>query len=589
MNFKKQSPFFLSAKIIEGISVGKLKRSQIGRRDDGYGSLHDFAKSFDSSKFLIFYFLFFITVFIFFIRLFVLTIVGGEENRNLADENRIRLLNIEPERGKIFDRNGQLLAASPKIFLLKKDLQVSEISEKTAGELEKSLLAGENFEGELGKIEQEVTREYKSGEILAHVLGYVSQLHAEDERPNADVSGQIGRLGIESAYDNFLKGKTGKKLIEVDTQGKNVSVLGTEPDEAGRDIHLTIDLDLQKTAYDILSKHLKLTSTKKGAVIIQNPATGEILALVSLPSFDPENIAVSLKDKDEPMLNRVTLGVYPPGSVFKIVSALAGLESGAITNQTEIEDVGEFYLGNVRFVNWYFLAYGGRDGFIKIDKAIARSNDIYFFRLAEKSGLSVIRQMAIRLGMGQATGVDLPDESLGLVPDETWKKSTQNNPWFLGDTLHLAIGQGFLQATPIQLNSITSFMATGYLTRPYLVSKIDAKDKKDEVEIKTKILANNIVNEENFKTVRNGMKMACEKGGTAWPFFEASYKVGCKTGTAEKALGNPHALFTAFAPFENPKISITVVIEDGGEGSSVAAPVAREILDWYFLEQPKDK
>ena len=139
-----------------------------------------------------------------------------------------------------------------------------------------------------------------------------------------------------------------------------------------------------------------------------------------------------------------------------------------------------------------------------------------------------------------------------------------------------------MQLTPLQINSVTSYMAVGYLTRPHLVFKIDAKDKKDEVEITTKILANNIVKEENFKTVREGMKKACEEGGTGWPFFTASYKVGCKTGTAEKALGNPHALFTAFAPFENPKISITVVIEDGGEGSSVAAPVAREILDWYF-------
>jgi len=582
VNFKKHSPFFLNAKILEGISVGKLKRSQIGRRDDGYGNLRDFAKSFDSSKFLIFYFLIFITVFIFFIRLFALTIVGGEKNRNLADENRIRLLDIEPERGKIFDRNGQLLAASQKIFLLKKDLQVSEISEKTAGELEKQLLAGENFEGELGKIEQKIKREYKFGEILAHVLGFVSQLQAEDQRSAADSSGQIGRLGIEAAYDSFLKGKTGKKLIEVDTKGKNISVLGEDADEIGRSLHLTIDSNLQKVVYNSLQKHLSRSSSKKGAVIIQNPNSGEVLALVSAPSFDQGNIAASLDDKNQPFLNRVTQGVYPPGSVFKIVSALAGLESGAITNQTEIEDVGEFYLGNVRFANWYYLTYGGKDGFVKIDKAIARSNDIFFYRLAEKTGLGAIRQMAIKLGMGQKTGIDLPDESFGLLPDETWKKSTQNSQWFLGDTLHLSIGQGFLQLTPLQINSVTSYMAVGYLTRPHLVFKIDAKDKKDEVEIKTKILANNIVKEENFKTVREGMKKACEEGGTGWPFFTASYKVGCKTGTAEKALGNPHALFTAFAPFENPKISITVVIEDGGEGSSVAAPVAREILDWYF-------
>ncbi len=580
MNLKSKSPFFTDPKFFEGISFGKLKRSRISKDEDGWYNFGDFTKSFDSSKFQILYFLIFICIFIFLVRLFILTMIGGENYRNLADENRIRLVNLEGERGKIFDRNGQVLAQSGKVYLLKKGSEVVEISENTAGELERSRLAGENFEGELGRIEQKVVREYKFGENLAHILGYLSP---NDQSSNGQ-SMQAGRLGIEAVFDNFLSAKPGRKLIEVDTLGKNVSVLGTEDAQAGRDIHLTIDLDLQRKAFEALSKQLKSKSLTRGSIIIQNPRTGEILALVSQPSFDPQNIAVSLTNKDKPFLNRATQGVYPPGSVFKLVSALAGLEVGAVTRDTEIEDVGEFYIGDVRFANWYFLSYGGKDGTIKIDRAIARSNDIFFYRLAEKTGLSAIRTLAIKLGMGQKTGVDLADESLGLVPDETWKKSTQNNPWFLGDTLHLAIGQGFLQATPIQLNSITSFMATGYSTRPYLVSKIDAKDKKHEVLIGSKVVKENIVNQQNLSIVRDGMRMACEEGGTAWPFFTAPYKVGCKTGTAEKALGNPHALFTAFAPYENPQISITVVIEDGGEGSSVAAPVAREILDWYFLQ-----
>ena len=584
---KKLSPFFVNSKYIEGITLGKKRRKKLaGNNLVDFKSSGDFANSFEYSKFLIFYFIIAVVVFIFFIRLFILTIVQGEKNRNLADNNRIRLINVETERGKIFDRNGVLLASSKKIYLLHKDLRITEISQSTAEELEKSFLAGQNFEGELGQVEQKVKREYSAREILAHVLGYVTPVQKEDSSlSNSLELRQIGRLGIEATYDDFLKGKNGKKLIEVDADEKRVSVLGNEPDEHGRDIHLTIDFNLQKFANNSLQKHLNSAASKKGAIIIQNPNSGEVLALVSLPSFNPEDISQSLDGKNQPFLNRVTQGIYPPGSVFKIVSALSGLESGAITARTEIEDVGEFYLGNVRFTNWYYLSYGGKDGLIKIDRAIARSNDIFFYRLAEKTGLNVIRQMAVKLGLGQKTGIDLPDESLGLVPDETWKKSTKNAPWYLGDTLHFGIGQGFLQLTPLQINSITSFMAAGYLTRPYLVFKIDAENKKDEVKIESKILSQNIVKEENFEIVRYGMKKACEEGGTAWPFFNAPYKVGCKTGTAEKALGNPHAIFTACAPFENPQVSITVIIEEGGEGSSVAAPVAREILDWYFQKR----
>jgi len=191
--------------------------------------------------------------------------------------------------------------------------------------------------------------------------------------------------------------------------------------------------------------------------------------------------------------------------------------------------------------------------------------------------------MAKKLGFGQKTGVDLPGEAFGLLPDEVWKKSTLKDQWYLGDTLHLAIGQGFMLTTPAQVNLMTSYMASGKIYKPHVVSKIEnLPDGAKPIEILPKVMSENLVSSENFDLVRQGMKQACETGGTAFPFFTASYKVGCKTGTAEKALGNPHAWFTAFAPFDDPVISITVIIEDGGEGSAVAAPVAREILDWMY-------
>lgn len=518
-----------------------------------------------------------------FSQLFNLTIISGKKNRELAEGNRIRLVTVEAKRGKIFDRNGQLLSDSQEIFVLENNQDQKEISEKSALELEREGLAGREFIGEFGRIIRQIRRDYKLGEAASHILGYISPVNNKDleERENLESSDLVGRLGVEVVYDDFLRGKNGQKLVEVDALGKKVSILDEQSPISGRNLHLTIESDLQKFTFEALKRQAEKIGTKRGAVIIQDVKTGEILALASYPSFDSGSVAQVINDQNKPLFNRAVQGVYPPGSIFKIVSSLAGLENGQVDKNTEIEDVGEFYIGDVRFANWYFLNYGGRDGILKIDRAIARSNDIFFYRLAEKIGLLPLRQMAIKLGFGQKTGIDLSDESLGLVPDEVWKKSAKNEPWFMGDTLHLAIGQGFVLATPVQVNSLISYMVSGRLMQPSLVSRIEGQDSQDLL-ISPKIIGENLVSAGNLEIVREGMKKACETGGTGWPFFNAGYLVGCKTGTAERAFGNPHAWFGAFAPFDNPQVSITVIIEEGGEGSSVAAPVAREILDWYF-------
>ena len=548
----------------------KVRRFWFFQKDRSLGHL-----SFDSlnpSSLFILRVAVFCALFISLARLFMLTVVNGEKYRSLAEENRVRLVTIEAARGKIFDRNGKLMADSLTNYFLKKGENVLSISYEQAQDLEKSGLAHEDFEGGLGKIFRSVTREYLLGSAAAHILGYTTGVGEEG----------AGRLGIEASYDNFLKGQAGKKLIEVDANERKVSILGSIDPEAGRDLTLTIDATLQKIVYEVLKKHAERVGSG-GTVILQNPSSGEVLALVSYPSFDPTDISRFLESSNQPFFNRAVSGIYPPGSIFKIISALSALESGKITGETEIEDVGEFELGGVRFSNWYYNQYGGRDGILKVDRAIARSNDIYFYRISEKVGLDGLRKMAIKFGFGQKSGIDLPEESLGLVPDEVWKKSTLGAPWYLGDTLHFSIGQGFMLVTPIQINSMTSYMASGKLTRPYLVSKIGSPPAgRGEFEIGSEIIGEKLVSEENYKLVREGMRKACQTGGTGWPFFDAAYSVGCKTGTAEKSLGNPHAWFTAFVPFDDPKISITVIIEEGGEGSGVAGPVAKEILDWWF-------
>lgn len=550
-------------------------------RDFGTGD--DFSSG--GPKLRIFKFAVLTIALIFIGRLFQLTVVLGSENKELSENNRVRLIEVPAVRGKIIDRNGKNLVESKEIFKLILNGKSTNISEEQVADLEKQGLAGEIFEGELGKIEADIKREYLLGEAASHVLGYISVFQGtkEDAERGFSAGDMIGRLGLEDFYDNFLKGNKGRKLIEVDAIGNKVSVLGEELPEKGLDIKTTIDGDLQKVVFEVLKKHANRAGSHRGAVIVEDPQSGAVLALVSVPTYDPSDVGRFVTSENKPFFNRAIQGNYPPGSVFKIVSALAGLESGTVSPDTEIEDVGQFTLGGVKFSNWYFNNYGRKDGNVNMEKAIARSNDIYFYRLAQKTGLVTIRKMALKFGFGQKSGIDLPGETFGLVPDEVWKRSVLGETWFLGDTLNLAIGQGFMLATPMQISNMTSYMAVGKFFKPYLVSRIG--EGEGSIKVESKVTGENLAGGENYEAVRVGMRQACSRGGTAFPFFEAPYTVGCKTGTAEQSVGNPNAWFTVFAPFENPRITVTVLIEDGGEGSSVAAPVAREILDWWFSKR----
>lgn len=524
---------------------------------------------------------------IFLARLFVLTIVAGDQNRELAENNRVKLVEVEAERGQILDREGVPLAYSQTVFVLKRGSIEKEISKEDAERLMAAGLAGEYFEGSEGTILRTVRRDSVLGEAASHVLGYTSVVQ-EEEKKRDETLGVVnarGRLGLESTYDSFLLGRPGKRLIEVDALGRNVSVLGEERSQKGRDITVTLDRDLQRVAYESLKKYTDRTGSKKGAIVIENPSTGEVLALASSPSFDPEDIGRAVADKNLPFFNRATQGNYPPGSVFKIVTALAGLESGSVTRDDEVEDVGQFEFGGERFSNWFYNEYGKTDGFIKIERAIARSNDIFFFKLGQKMGLDPLREMAKKLGFGQKTGIDLPEEAFGLVPDEVWKKSAVGDSWYTGDTMHLSIGQGFMLTTPVQVNAMTSYVASGKLTKPFIVSKIEGGLDAGEINFEPKIIGENLVKSENLDLVRAGMKAACETGGTGAPFFNAKYRVACKTGTAEELGGESHAWFTLYAPVESPKIAMTVVVEHGGQGSAIAAPVAKEVMDWWMANR----
>lgn len=528
-------------------------------------------------------------------RLFHLQIVKGSQNRELADGNRIQVKVIHAPRGVIYDRNNKILAAnSPAFRLFDETTQKAKlISREEALELEvKNDPASPD-------LEIDSVRDYPMGEKTAHILGYVGEISREQLKDGQfkgyRMGDRVGLSGIEAQYESLLKGIDGGEIIEVDSRGVKLRTLRRTPPISGRNIYLTIDSDLQDKIYQLTSKMITEAGSCCGAVVAMEPTNGQILALLSFPSFDP-NLFTKNPDEgeinrifshsDSPILNRAIGGTYPPGSTFKIVSALAALSSGKITKDTTFEDTGVIYLGTFRFSNWYFNQYGKTEGAVNLVKAIKRSNDTYFYRVGQTVGEQGLIDWSRKLLLGQKLGIDLPGEATGLVPDEEWKQKTFNLPWYPGDTLHMAIGQGFVLTSPLQILALTSYIAAdGNLYKPQLLKKVSV-DEIAVKDFKSQQLLSSLVSKDYIKIIKEGLTLVPKSGGTAWPFFTFPVETGGKTGTAEygDAKGRTHAWYTSYAPSDDPKIALTVLIEGGGEGSSVAAPIAKEVYRWYFSE-----
>lgn len=492
-------------------------------------------------------------------------IFAGPYYRDLANNNRVREIPIHAPRGIIFDRNGTALTANIPAFRL--DDQV--ISKDQAITLETQ---GKNPE-------VDSARSYLDGPAFAHVLGYV------------DDNG--GQGGVESFYDDKLRGIDGKELVEVDATGAKLRTISAISPTPGQNINLTIDATLQKTV-------LGAIGGKKAAVVVTNPNTGEILALVSSPTFNPNlftdfslpleertaGINAIFADKNLPLFDRSIGGAYPPGSTFKIVTATAGLETGAIKADTIIEDTGVLVIGPYKFPNWKWLRDGGVEGNLDVVGGIQKSNDIFFYKTGEMTGIDPLMTWARKFGLGSRLGIDLPGEATGLVPDAAWRKANIRS-WYLGDTYHVAIGQGDLLVTPIQDNAWTNVIASGgKLCTPHVVTQLPGNPVTQ--------CKNLGIKPETINLIQKGMVAACTPGGTGYPLFnyqnpktKTLIQIACKTGTAEFGVdtvtGLPtHAWFTSYGPANQPEISVTVLIEGGGEGSDVAAPVAKLIYDAWF-------
>jgi len=475
-----------------------------------------------------------------------LNVVSGGYYKKLARENKINTSLVLAKRGSIFDTKGRLVAES----------QI---------------------------VDGKMSRKYLYGESLGVITGYVGKVNESEmdlgkcgkKMSNLTL---IGRGGVEEIMNCELLGTDGKKLVETDALGNENRQLGVYDPIPGKDINLSIDAYWQDKMY-------KLLAGRKAAAIVSEVGTGKILVLASSPSFDP-NVFSNEIDNDKirnylndteglPMLNRAIGAKYHPGSVFKIAVASAGLEEGVITENSNYEDTGELKVGDYSFKNWLWVKSGVAEGFINIVHAIKRSNDVFFYRLGENLGSEKIKVWANKFGMGQKTNIELPAEVAGLIPDAGWKEKVMGEKWFLGNTYHMSIGQGDVSVTPLQINMETSIIAN-------LGKKCDFSIIKD-----SKINCNNIgIDQSTVNIVKAGMIAACHSGGTAWPLFNFKTELACKTGTAEVGDGSKdtHAWLTAFAPADDPQIVITVMVERGGEGSDVAAPIVGDFLKEYFEE-----
>jgi penicillin-binding protein 2 len=564
-------------------------------------------------------------------RVFVLNTVQGEKYQGMSERNSLRMLTIPAPRGIIYDRTGQALVQNiPTLDLavVPSDLpredgdrvrerellrSIIDIDQEVASSvfgakgntaspvLLKSRLTQEemliflsrqaDFPGVV--LMRSAEREYRDGTIFSHLIGYEGKIRQQelDDYPEYGLSDMIGKEGIEKSYESFLRGKNGADRVEVDALGKIKKELGSVQPVPGNDIILHIDAELQKKIFDSLSMLLETKNLKRAAAVAMNPETGGVLALVSLPSYDnnlfsggidQKHYEELLTDDARPLFNRAVSGEYPPGSTIKPVVAAAALAEGVVNEHTEIESRGGISIGKFFFGDWK------AHGFTDIRRAIAVSSDVYFYSVGggygSVPGLGMRRMKAYEefFGYGKKTGIDIPGEADGFLPDPDWKQRRFGERWYIGDDYHAAIGQGFVTATPLQiLNSIATIGNGGILREPRLVSHIrDASGKLSPVE--SPVVRRDFVDANILRIVREGMRETVTEG-TAQPLKDLPVAVAGKTGTAQFGTGkDTHGWFVSFAPYEKPEIALIVLVEGQGEEGYNAVPVTKEVYQWYF-------
>jgi len=579
------------------------------------------------------------------VRLVYLQIVNHEHFTTLSRNNRVNIVAIPPTRGLIYDRNGTLLAQNLPSFSLELvpervgDMdetlralsQLISISANDVQRFDKLRRQKRRFESiplrfrlsdeEVARfavnrhrfpgveIEARLARHYPMGQLAAHVLGYVGRIDENDLRSldYSDYAGtnHIGKVGIERSYEALLHGSVGHQQVETNAQGRMLRVLERTLPRPGNDIYLTLDSRLQAVAENAFAD-------QRGALVAIDPFTGEVLALVSMPTYDPnafvngidaEDYAALQQSTSQPLFNRALQGQYPPGSTIKPFLGLAGLEYRQVHQEHKVYCPGWYRLSGDehKYRDWKREGHG----LVNLNKAIAQSCDVYFYELALGLGIDRIHDFLGRFGFGARTGIDINGELSGVLPSRAWKRRARSEPWFPGETLISGIGQGFNLITPLQLASATATLARhGIHLRPRVLYGVqDPTTEQIQIQEPQPLEPVQISNEGNWDYIINAM-MEVVHGlrGTARKIGRnASYKIAGKTGTAqvfgikqdeeyvEEEVARKlrdHSLFVAFAPADKPQIALAIVVENAGSGSAVAAPIARQVMDQYLGGRP---
>ncbi len=574
-------------------------------------------------------------------RLVWLQVISHTHFSTLSDENRINIVAVPPMRGFIYDRNGVILAQNIPSFSLEIiPERVSDI-DRTIGELREFIaISDEDIrrfhrqrsqsrpfnsitlrfhlnDSEMAhfainrhlfpgvETEARVIRHYPHGTLVAHAVGYVGRISEEELRQldalNYSATNFIGKVGVERYYEEILHGQVGSKQVEVNVLGRRIREAAHIAPTSGRNLHLALDARLQQVAEQALEG-------RRGAVVALDPDSGDVLAFVSTPSYDPNLFVTGIDARtfnelqnspDRPLFNRALNGQYPPGSTVKPLIGLAGLESGKVRINTTTFCPGWYSLegDSHRYRDWRELGHGPTD----LEKAIVESCDVYFYDLARTLGIDRMHEYLSLFSIGHTTGIDLRSESPGLMPSRDWKRSARRQPWYPGETLITGIGQGYMLVTPLQLAQSTSILANmGHGFTPRLVRSIETPDTGVHEPVEPARPGTvEIVDPENWRDIIESMRKTIHTlRGTAFTISHgAHYQIAGKTGTAQ-VFGiaqdqryiqeevaerlRDHALFVSFAPVENPRIAVAVIVENAGSGSAAAAPVARKVMDHYL-------
>ncbi|WP_088533421.1 penicillin-binding protein 2 [Geobacter sp. DSM 9736] len=569
-------------------------------------------------------------------RLWFLQVIEVDKMQELSETNRLRLVPVAASRGAILDRNGKVLVNNSPSFsvgVVPQDVKdreglVDSISgvldiarEEILAKWEKGkgrakyfpiIIASNISRDQLEYLEEnrlrlpgieiamKPVREYPNGQLAAHLLGYLGEI-SEREMEKEEFSDYkpgdyIGKSGIERSLEQELHGEDGGRQIEVDARGRYLRTLNERPPTIGNSVMLTIDQELQKAIENAFGE-------KAGAAVMLDVNTGEVLAFASAPTFDPavftgkispEQWKEYLDDKRRPLENKALRGQYPPGSTYKIVTALAGLEEGLIDQHTSVYCNGSYQFGNRKFRCWERKGHGT----VNLKKALQMSCDVYFYQLGERLGVDRIAAYARKFNLGKPLNIGLEHEKGGLIPDAAWKEKRFKEKWYRGETLPVAIGQGYTLTTPLQLASMISTVANGgTIYKPFLVKKVLDRDGKVLKEFKPEVAGRAPMNPRNVELVKEGLlAVVNEPRGTGGAARLYEVKVAGKTGTSQVVKlrdskgGIPyqfrdHALFVAFAPYDKPEVAVAVVVEHGEHGGSAAAPIAGAALRAYFQEK----